>query len=100
MMAERDVRVGMRDGIRLAVDVFRPETDAPVPALLGMSPYGKEMQSMQLPAQPYWSPVYHRGIEAGDPEYLTAHGYAHVIADVRGSGTSEGVYDGWMSAQE
>ncbi len=100
MLVERDVMVEMRDGVRLAVDVFRPGDDEAVPALLAMSPYGKEIQSLPLPPQPYWSPVYHRGIEAGDPQYLTDHGYAHVIADVRGAAKSEGEYRGWMSEQE
>ena len=100
MICERDVRVEMRDGVHLVVDIFRPDAVDPVPALLGMSPYGKEMQSLPLPPQPFWSPVYHRGIEAGDPQYLTDHGYAHVIADVRGSAKADGEYRGWMSQQE
>ena len=100
MIRERDVPVEMRDGTSLVVDVHRPDGDGPVPALLGMSPYGKEMQALELPPQPYWSPVYHRGIEAGDPGYLVDHGYAHVLADVRGTGKSDGEYRGWMSAQE
>ena len=100
MIRELDVPVPMRDGVPVTVDVFRPEGEAPVPALLGISPYGKEMQTLPLPPQPYWSPVYHRGIEAGDPAYLTDHGYAHVIADSRGTGSSGGEYRGWMSSEE
>jgi putative CocE/NonD family hydrolase len=44
--------------------------------------------------------VYARQIEAGDPQYLTDHGYVHVIADVRGIGKSGDVYRGWMSPDE
>jgi predicted acyl esterase len=100
VIVERDIRVQMRDGVALTVDVFRPDDGTPVPALLAISPYGKEMQTLPLPPQPHFSPVYHRGIEAGDPTFLTDHGYVHVIADVRGTGTAEGDYRGWMSGQE
>src|SRR4051794_8116644 len=34
MVTERDVYVPMRDGVRLCADIYRPETDDPVPALL------------------------------------------------------------------
>ena len=100
MVEERDVMVPMRDGVRLAVDIFRPDGDGPFPALLGMSPYGKGLQTMKIAYQPEHSPIHHTPIEAGDPEYLTARGYVHVIADVRGIGWSEGEYLGWMSKQE
>jgi pimeloyl-ACP methyl ester carboxylesterase len=65
-----------------------------------MSPYGKEVQTLPVPPQPPTSPVYARQIEAGDPLYLTDHGYVHVIADVRGIGKSGDVYRGWMSPDE
>src|SRR5262249_12910445 len=44
--------------------------------------------------------VYNRSIEAGDPAYLTANGYVHVIPDLRGIGRSGGEYRGWLSEQE
>lgn len=100
MRAQRDVRVAMRDGVALNVDVFLPDEGRPVPALLAMSPYGKDIQSLPIPPQPPHSPLYAREIEAGDPRYLTDHGYAHVIADVRGIGKSGDVYRGWMSPDE
>ena len=97
----RDVEVLMRDGIQLSIDVFLPEdAGTPVPALVGMSPYGKDIQSMDIPPQPPTSPIYAREIEAGDPRHLTANGYAHVIADVRGIGNSGGTYRGWLSEEE
>jgi predicted acyl esterase len=96
----RDTRIPVRGGIRLAADVFLPDADGPHPALVALSPYGKEIQSLPLPTQPPTSPAYWREIEAGDPRYLTAAGYAHVIADVRGTSRSEGSYRGWMSSDE
>ena len=100
MAEERDVMIPMRDGTRVAVDIFRPDGDGAFPALLGMSPYGKGLQTMKIAYQPDHSPIHHTPIEAGNPEYLTARGYVHVIADVRGIGWSEGEYLGWMSKQE
>jgi putative CocE/NonD family hydrolase len=90
----------VRDGTRLAADVFLPDASGPHPVLVGLSPYGKEIQSLPVPSQPPTSPVYSREIEAGDPRYLTAAGYVHVIVDVRGTGKSGGTYRGWMSSDE
>lgn len=100
MIEELDLQVEMRDGAKLSVDVFRPSAPGPHPALVGLSPYGKDIQSLPVPPQPPRSPVYAREIEAGDPRYLTDHGYAHVIADCRGLGDSEDSYRGWMSPDE
>lgn len=100
MIDSRDVMVPMRDGAHVAVDVFRPDAQGKFPALLAMSPYGKGIQSMSIAHQPDSSPIHHTPIEAGNPEYLASRGYAHVIADVRGTGQSEGEYLGWMSNQE
>lgn len=90
----------MRDGVELSVDVFLPDADVRGPALLAMSPYGKEIQTMQISPQPVESSIYRRSIEAGDPAILTGAGYTHVVADVRGIGKSGGTYRGWMSAEE
>jgi predicted acyl esterase len=100
MIAERDVLIPMRDGARLCVDLFRPDGNERYPALVAMSPYGKEIQTLPVPPQPPTSPVYAREIEAGDPRYLTAHGYVHIVADLRGIGKSDDSYRGWMSPDE
>ena len=100
MREDRDVMVPMRDGVKVAVDIFAPDGDEKFPALLGMSPYGKGIQSLTIPAQPARSPIHHTPIEAGSPEYFAARGYVHIIADVRGTGHSEGEYLGWVSPQE
>lgn len=97
---ERDVYVRARDGTRLCVDVFRPQDAGKHPALLAISPYGKWKQSSRIPPQPYQSPLYDAGTEAGDPYFFARHGYVHIIADCRGTGVSEGKYHGWMSKQE
>jgi len=98
---DRNVYVAMRDGVHLCVDVFRPNVEGKkFPALLAMSPYGKWKQSLKLSPQTHESPIFDAAIEAGDPYFLAKNGYAHAIADVRGSGNAEGDYHGWMSKFE
>jgi len=99
-VVERNLRVPMRDGIGLTADVYRPAGDGPWPALVALSPYGKGKQALGHPPQPASSPLWDGGVEAGDPAFLTANGYVHLIADCRGVNRSEGEYRGWMSRQE
>ncbi len=100
LIEARNTLIPLRDGTKLAADVFLPDGPGPHPALVALSPYGKEIQSLPVPPQPPTSPLYAREIEAGDPRLLTAAGYVHVIADVRGTGRSGGAYRGWMSDDE
>ncbi|HKU84766.1 MAG TPA: CocE/NonD family hydrolase [Casimicrobiaceae bacterium] len=92
MKIEKDVRIPMRDSVHLAADIYRPEGAARVPALLALSPYGKEIQAqaLTLPPQARPSVLWNGVIEAGDIRAVVAHGYGHVIADARGTGGSEG----------
>ncbi|HEY3122060.1 MAG TPA: CocE/NonD family hydrolase [Vicinamibacteria bacterium] len=78
---EGEVSVPMRDGTRLAADLYRPATGR-FPALLERTPYDKRR------------PVL---IEAG--RYLAARGYAVVMQDVRGRFGSEGEFR-FLSPQE
>src|SRR3972149_2988005 len=39
VLAERDVKIPMRDGIKLNSDVFRPDSDEKFPAILGFHCY-------------------------------------------------------------
>ena len=98
---ERNVYVPMRDGVRLAVDIYRPDAKGKFPALLAFGPYGKEMQTLPIPfPQPCPEREYeHRTSlwdwchEAGPTDEIVARGYVHVIADNRGIGKSEGEYN-------
>jgi predicted acyl esterase len=99
--AEKDIFVPVRDGVRLALDLFRPDAPGKFPALLAMSAYGKELQALMLPPQPLnKSAVWDGNIEAGDTSEYVSRGYVHVIGDVRGSGQSEGEYLGSYTTQE
>ena len=48
---ERDVRITMRDGVRLCADIYRPDAPGSFPALLSASPYSKDVQ--KLPVHEY-----------------------------------------------
>ena len=60
---EKDVCITMRDGVRLAADIFRPDDGGRFPALLAHGQYGKELEEMGLtfPPQarpsPLWEPA-------------------------------------------
>jgi hypothetical protein len=70
---QKDVPVPMKDGTRLATDVYLPAGDGPFPALFVRSPYNKNG-------------------EAGNAKYFTARGYAFVAQDTRGRYGSDGVW--------
>jgi uncharacterized protein len=79
----KTVMVPMRDGVKLATDVYRPEGNGPWPALLTRTPYNKDKKVIKI------------AVEA------TKRGYVSVVQNMRGRFTSEGDdypvywYDGW-----
>jgi predicted acyl esterase len=90
LLQERDVAVPMRDGVKLSVDVYRPDAPGKFPALLAFAIYNKDLQgpdtSDALPPQPAWSTLWTGPMEAGDTRYFVSRGYAHVIGTPRGIG--------------
>ncbi len=82
---QHNVFVPMRDGVRLATDIYRPDARGKFPALLSMSPYGKERQA--------YPGGFYMQVEAGDIENYVRNGYVHVIADCRGSMPSQGQWN-------
>ena len=46
MILDADVMVALRDGVRLATDIYRPETDGPVPVVLERTPYNNRSRQM------------------------------------------------------
>lgn len=100
MIVKKDLRVPMRDGAHMAADAYHDEGDVPRPALVALSPYGKELQALALtmPPQKRPSPLWDGCIEAGDIARVVKEGYVHVIGDVRGSGASEGEHIGNYNA--
>ena len=96
----KDLRVPMRDGVELAADTYEGVEDRPRPALVALSPYGKELQALALttPPQRRPSPMWDGCIEAGDIARVVAEDYVHVIGDLRGSGDSGGEHIGNYNA--
>ena len=41
VIVERDVMIPMRDGVRLATDIYRPDAPGTFPALVHRTPYDK-----------------------------------------------------------
>jgi uncharacterized protein len=79
IIIEKNVLVPMRDGVKLATDVYRPETSDPCPTLVNRLPYNKE-----LPGLLNVSFDLLRGVQAG---------YAIVVQDTRGRYASEGRFN-------
>ena len=70
-----------RDGVKVAVDIFRPDTPGKFPALYATSAYQKDLIDL-----PQW-PIFHFR-ETDDVEWFVSLGYAYVHHDIRGSGKS------------
>lgn len=87
LVLERNVRITMRDGVRLAADVYRPRKDGKHPVLLLFSAYPKKLD--HLPSNPAF-----RFRETSDFAWWVEQGYALVRVDARGTGESiEGEWD-------
>src|ERR1700759_3219223 len=76
MQIHKDVMVAMRDGVRLATDLYGPIGDAPAPALLHRLPYGKDV-----------------GPQLSDISAFTRAGYVVVTQDTRRRFLSEGTFN-------
>ncbi|MUL67627.1 peptidase [Mycobacterium sp. CBMA 234] len=76
---EHDVGATMRDGTVLRADVYRPQSADPVPVLLMRTQYGKS--GAQTEPHRY-----------EPPDWFASHCYLVVVQDVRGQGTSGGVF--------
>lgn len=73
----RGVAMETRDGTTLVADIFEPPGDHPVPVLLMRQPYGRDIASTVVYAQPAW---------------FCRKGFLVVVQDVRGRGDSSGKF--------
>jgi X-Pro dipeptidyl-peptidase len=82
----QDVKVPMRDGVHLDVNIWRPvvPTGVKVGVILTLSPYNI-LNLTPLPATSALPDTY--------ADWFVPRGYARVFADVRGTRNSEGCYD-------
>jgi len=94
LISETDVAVPMRDGVKLSVDIYRPDSPEKFPALLAFAIYNKDFQGPEMaetiPPQPAWSPLWTGPMETGDTRFFVSRGYVHVVGMPRGVGKSEG----------
>lgn len=88
VVREQNVVVPMTDGTRLVADVYRPKPregqppDQRFPCLFEQTPYRKELRAAEA---------------AG---FFPARGFVYMELDARGTGGSEGEYDGVFLPQE
>ncbi|WP_141400472.1 CocE/NonD family hydrolase [Magnetospirillum sp. 15-1] len=103
---EKDIMVAMRDGVRIAVDVYRPDAEGEkFPAILAWGIWGKDGQEAVAwnwdKPQPYYdSPFWDGTMEAGNYTYTVPRGFVHVIPEPRGMGNSEGDHFDNMSVHD
>ncbi len=97
IIVERDVPVEMRDGLKLAANVFRPDKPGKFPVIMGITAFGKD--SPWSPIFPGWGIAYEpysptvtgsTAFEAPDPNFWVPYEYVVIILDSRGKGRSPG----------
>jgi uncharacterized protein len=71
VVVDHDVKVKMRDGVELAVDVYRPVDAGRYPTIVVRTPYKKQLNELQ-------------------GRYFARRGYAYAVQDVRGRAASGG----------
>lgn len=102
-IVDQKVMMPMRDGIRLASDIYRPKTDEPVPIIFSRTPYNFNS----------WGDGEQRTRTAQRALEAVRRGYAYVVQNERGRYFSEGEWDilgvpltdgydafSWMAEQE
>ena len=80
---EQKIMMPMRDGIRLATDIYRPKTDEKVPVIFSRTPYNFNS----------WGDGEQRTRTAQRAYEAVKRGYAYVVQNERGRYYSEGEWD-------
>lgn len=82
---QHNLRVPMRDGVELALDLVRPDIDGPLPVVLIRTPYDKLMARA-----------------AGEAQFqrLAEHGYIVAVNDCRGRFNSDGEFFPYMNEHD
>lgn len=99
VILQRDVMVPMRDGVRLATDIYMPSDDAAAiagtrfPVILERTPYGKGESSRSERTHTRPTPL----TRAEVARYFVEHGYVVVYQDCRGRNHSEGEFTKYLS---
>lgn len=98
---DREQKIRMSDGVHIDADIFRPDAPAiKFPAIVSVHPYSKAGQVEPIKVNSHSALTPHQGeertrgsLEAGDPYFFARRGYAHIIANTRGTGKSEGLFE-------
>ncbi|MEY9199297.1 putative CocE/NonD family hydrolase [Sinorhizobium fredii] len=98
MILYRDVMVPMRDGVRLATDIYTPARHGrplggPMPVILERTPYGKAMASRAELEVGMTEPMQRATVA----EHFVRHGYIVAYQDCRGRHGSEGKFVKYLS---
>ncbi len=98
VIVERDVMVTMRDGVRLATDVYLPAKDGKaidsrLPAIMERTPYGKTERSRSEIEVGMATPMKREEVAL----YFVRAGYAVIYQDCRGRYNSEGEFSKYIS---
>ncbi|HEX8032579.1 MAG TPA: CocE/NonD family hydrolase, partial [Ktedonobacterales bacterium] len=91
MTVLRDVMVSMRDGVRLATDIYLPtdvSADAPFPVIIERTPYDKSAVSRSERSAAVAQPRSRSEVAAA----FVQHGYVVVYQDCRGRHHSDGSF--------
>jgi len=71
---EKNVMMPMRDGVKLATDIYRPDTSGTFPVILLRTPYAKDMSELKA-------------------RFYARRGYAFAVQDCRGRFASQGSWN-------
>jgi putative CocE/NonD family hydrolase len=82
-IVDQKIMMPMRDGIRLATDIYRPKTDTKVPIIFSRTPYNFNS----------WGDGKQRTRTAQKALEAVKRGYAYVVQNERGRYFSEGEWD-------
>jgi uncharacterized protein len=97
IISDINIKVQMRDGIKLNVNVFRPHSSNKFPALIGLAPVNLDIQDSRI-----WPSAARSSRVNGTPtvevesipkDFFVRRGYVKVVGSSRGTGKSEGVYE-------
>jgi putative CocE/NonD family hydrolase len=78
VVVDRSVAVPMRDGVKLATDIYHPQGLEKAPVILVRTPYKKEMAELQA-------------------KYYARRGYVYAVQDCRGRFGSGGVWEPFVN---
>ncbi|HWX49285.1 MAG TPA: CocE/NonD family hydrolase [Roseomonas sp.] len=95
-MRRSEHMVPCSDGVRLATDVYLPESEGPFPVILERTPYGKREASRSELTAADPTPVPREVIA----QYFNEAGYAVVYQDCRGRYGSEGRFEKYLADGE